>query len=248
VPRSIRDPLATHRANVDGFLTMLVAARDAGVGRFVYASSSSVYGDHPDLPRVEDRIGETLSPYAASKRIDEIYAHAFQVSYGLQCTGLRYFNVFGPRQDKDGAYAAVIPAWVGQLLRGERCLIHGDGQTSRDFCFVDNAVQANVLAALADPSTSDRVYNVACGAGTELRTLFVAIRDGLASLCSDDEAGQAQRAALLARQPEHGPFRPGDVRHSLADITRARMLLGYEPTHDLHAGLHEALRWYREHA
>ncbi len=248
VPRSIKDPLASHRANVDGFLAMLVAARDSGVQRFVYASSSSVYGDHPDLPKVEDRIGQVLSPYAATKRIDEIYAHAFQVAYGFECTGLRYFNVFGPRQDKDGAYAAVIPVLVGRLLRGERCVINGDGETSRDFCYVKNAVQANILAAVAPSSTTDRVYNVACGARTDLRALFAAIRDGLAALCPDDDAGRSLRAALVAQQPEHGPFRPGDVRHSLADIALARTQLGYAPTHDVDAGLGEALRWYREHA
>jgi UDP-N-acetylglucosamine 4-epimerase len=248
VPRSIKDPLATHRANVDGFIAMLVACRDAGVQRFVYASSSSVYGDHPDLPKIEDRIGQVLSPYAATKRIDEIYAHAFQVAYGFECTGLRYFNVFGPRQDKEGAYAAVIPVWVGRLLRGERCVINGDGETSRDFCYVANAVQANILAATAAASTTDRVYNVACGARTDLRALFAAIRDGLAALCADDEQGRRARAALVAQQPEHGPFRPGDVRHSLADISLARDQLGYAPTHDVYAGLQAALRWYREHA
>jgi len=248
VPRSIKDPLATHRANVDGFVAMLLASRDAGVKRFVYASSSSVYGDNPDLPKIEDRIGQALSPYAATKRIDEIYARAFQVAYGLECTGLRYFNVFGPRQDKDGAYAAVIPLWVGRLLRGARCTIHGDGETSRDFCYVQNAVQANVLAATADAATTGRVYNVACGHRTDLRTLFAALRDGLAALCPADEAGRAQRAALLAQTAEHGPFRPGDVRHSLADVTRARQQLGYAPTHDVHQGLAEALRWYRDHA
>jgi UDP-N-acetylglucosamine 4-epimerase len=248
VPRSIKDPLSSHKANVDGFVNLLWACREAGIQRFVYASSSSVYGDHPDLPKVEDRIGQVLSPYAATKRINEIYAHAFQASYGIQCTGLRYFNVFGPRQDKDGAYAAVIPLWVGRLLRGQGCVINGDGETSRDFCYVKNAVQANLLAATAPSSTTDRVYNVACGARTDLRALFAAIRDGLSDLCADDDAGRAQRAALLAQQPEHGPFRPGDVRHSLADVSLARDQLGYVPTHDVHAGLFEALRWYREHA
>jgi UDP-N-acetylglucosamine 4-epimerase len=244
VPRSIKDPLTSHRANVDGFLQVLLAARDAGVRRFVYASSSSVYGDHPDLPKVEDRIGQALSPYAATKRINEIYAHTFQVNYQMECTGLRYFNVFGPRQDKDGAYAAVIPLWVGRLLRGERCVINGDGETSRDFCYVKTAVQANLLAATGPSSSTDRVYNVACGARTDLRALFASIRDGLAAL----EPDASRRAALLAQVPEHGPFRAGDVRHSLADVALAREHLGYEPSHDVHAGLAEALRWYRETA
>jgi UDP-N-acetylglucosamine 4-epimerase len=243
VPRSLRDPWASHRANVDGFLQLLLAVRDAGVRRFVYASSSSVYGDSPDLPKVEDRIGQVLSPYAATKRIDEIYAHVAQQSYGMECVGLRYFNVFGPRQDRDGAYAAVIPVWVARLLRGEPCVIHGDGETSRDFCYVDNAVQANLLAAVAPASATDRVYNVACGDRTELRRLFALLRDGLAAL----EPDPARRAALQAQQAEHGPFRAGDVRHSLADISLARTHLGYEPSHDVAAGLREALRWYREH-
>jgi UDP-N-acetylglucosamine 4-epimerase len=244
VPRSIHDPQASHRANVDGFLAMLLAARDAGIRRFVYASSSSVYGDNAELPKKEDHIGQVISPYAATKRINEIYAHAFQVSYGMECIGLRYFNVFGPRQDKDGPYAAVIPVWVGRLLRSEACTLHGDGETSRDFCYVDNAVQANLLAALAPATSTDRVYNVACGARTNLTTLFAAIRDGLAALESD----ATKKAQLLAQEPVFGPFRPGDVRHSLADISRAREHLGYAPTHDVHEGLAAALRWYREHA
>jgi UDP-N-acetylglucosamine 4-epimerase len=244
VPRSIADPWTSHRANVDGFLQVVLAARAAGVRRVVYASSSSVYGDHPDLPKVESRIGEPLSPYAATKRINEIYARTLQTTYGLELTGLRYFNVFGPRQDKDGAYAAVIPLWVGRLLRGERCVLNGDGTTSRDFCFVQNAVQANLLAATASSTTTGSVYNVACGARTDLRTLFAQIRDGLAAL----EPDPARRAGLAAQQPEHGPFRPGDVQHSLADIGLAAAALGYAPTHDVAAGLQVALRWYREHA
>jgi UDP-N-acetylglucosamine 4-epimerase len=243
VPRSLKDPWASHRANVDGFLQMLIASRDAGVRRFVYASSSSVYGDSPDLPKTEDRIGQVLSPYAATKRINEIYAHAFQVGYGMECTGLRYFNVFGPRQDREGAYAAVIPVWVARLLRGETCVINGDGETSRDFCYVANAVQANLLAATAPSSTTDRVYNVACGERTELWRLFAHIRDVLMVT----EADAAKHTMLSMQTAEFGPFRPGDVRHSLADIKLARTQLGYEPTHNVAAGLGEALQWYREH-
>jgi UDP-N-acetylglucosamine 4-epimerase len=234
VPRSIKDPRATHRANVDGFLEMLIAAKDAGVKRFVYASSSSVYGDEPNLPKVEGREGQVLSPYAATKAINEVYAGVFQKSYGLECTGLRYFNVFGPRQDPDGAYAAVIPKWVKALLIGETCTIHGDGETSRDFCYVDNAVQANLRAALAPAASTGAAYNIAFGDRTTLAELFVLLRDGLA----------AKRPALKDAAVVHGPFRPGDVRHSLADIGKARAQLGYEPTHDVRRGIAEALAWY----
>lgn len=244
VPRSIADPQATHRANVDGFVTTLIAARDAGVKRFVYASSSSVYGDEPNLPKVEDRVGKPLSPYAATKAINEVYAGVFQQTYGLSSIGLRYFNVFGPRQDKNGPYAAVIPVWVGRLLAGEPCSINGDGDTSRDFCFVKNAVQANILAGVADSAAAGRAYNVACGARTTLSSLFTLLRDGLAGL----EADPSKRTALLAAVAAHGPFRPGDVRHSLADIGLARLHLGYEPTHDVGQGLDEALAWYATHA
>ena len=221
VPRSLADPLASHRANVDGFVTALLAARDAGVARFVYASSSSVYGDEPVLPKVEDRIGEPLSPYAATKRINEIYARVFQNAYSIECVGLRYFNVFGPRQDKNGPYAAVIPKWVGALLDGEVCQINGDGETSRDFCYVNNAVQANLLGALAPSSSTNQVYNVACGERTTLVTLYGLIRDQLAH----------RRPELAGAEATFGPFRPGDVRHSLADVDKARRLLGYSPTH-----------------
>lgn len=243
VPRSIADPQATHRANVDGFVTTLVAARDAGVKRVVYASSSSVYGDEPNLPKVEHRVGKPMSPYAATKAIDEVYAGVFQQSYGLSSIGLRYFNVFGPRQDKDGPYAAVIPLWVSRLLAGEACTINGDGDTSRDFCFVSNAVQANILAGVADDDAAGRAYNVAFGARTTLSSLFGLLRDGLAAL----ETDPTKQQALLTMQPVHGPFRVGDVRHSLADISLARELLGYEPSHDITAGLNEALAWYATH-
>jgi UDP-N-acetylglucosamine/UDP-N-acetylgalactosamine 4-epimerase len=234
VSRSIADPLATHASNVDGFLEMLLAARDARCARFVYASSSSVYGDHPDLPKREGVIGEPLSPYAATKRIDEIYAETIGRTFGLAVVGLRYFNVFGPRQDPDGAYAAVIPRWIGELLAGETPRIHGDGETSRDFCPVANAVQANLLAAASGPEAHGRSYNVALGARTTLDELFRLIRDGLAARGRDV-------GAVVA---EHGEFRPGDVRHSLADLTRARELLGYSPEVDVAEGLRLTLDWF----
>ncbi len=234
VPRSIADPRASHRANVDGFLEMLIAARDAGVARFVYASSSSVYGDEPNLPKVEHRTGRVLSPYAATKEVNELYAGVFQRTYGLECIGLRYFNVFGPRQDPEGPYAAVIPKWVKALLCGEPCTINGDGETSRDFCYVRNAVQANLLAAVADSSATDAAYNVAYGARTTLSELFRMLRDNLA----------ATRPEIAAAEPRYADFRKGDVRHSLADVSAARERLGYEPTHDVTRGIREALSWY----
>ena len=237
VPRSLADPLSTHRANVDGFVNMLLAARDAKVKRFVYASSSSVYGDHPDLPKVEDKIGKPLSPYAASKLVDEIYARAWQDAYGLECVGLRYFNVFGPRQDPNGPYAAVIPKWVAALLAREPCIIHGDGETSRDFCYVDNAVQANLLAAWAPSSSTNQAYNVACGARTTLLELFASLKAGLA-------CHARAPAGLSSSQASFAPFRAGDVRHSLAHIGKARDQLGYAPTHDVAQGISVALAWY----
>lgn len=230
VPRSIAQPLRTNRANIDGFLTMLVAAHEAGVGRFVYASSSSVYGDHPDLPKVEDAVGRPLSPYAATKAVDELYAEVLARTHGIGSVGLRYFNVFGPRQDPAGAYAAVIPRWIDALLAGRRPTIHGDGLTSRDFCYVDNAVQANLLAATTDDEAAvNQVYNVAFGERTSLNELFELLRDGLAARTGSE--------ALAGLEPVHGEFRPGDVRHSLADIGKARRLLGYEPAFSLREGL-----------
>jgi UDP-N-acetylglucosamine 4-epimerase len=234
VPRSIDDPLATNASNVDGFLHMLVAARDARVARFVFAASSSTYGDHPALPKREDVIGRPLSPYAVSKYVNELYAGVFQRTYGLQTVGLRYFNVFGRRQDPAGAYAAVIPRWVAELLRGETSRIHGDGETSRDFCYVDDVVQANLLAAAAPDEATGQVYNVARGDRTTLNQLHAIIREGLARRRPDAELPL----------PEHGPFRPGDVRHSQADITRIRNGLGYEPTRTVAQGIDEALDWY----
>jgi len=233
VPRSIEDPLATHAANATGFLNMLVAARDAGVASFTYAASSSTYGDEPTLPKVEDKIGHALSPYAVTKLLDEIYADVFARCYGYKAIGLRYFNVFGPRQDPDGAYAAVIPQWIATMIKDENVHINGDGETTRDFCFVANAVQANLLAALAPEEHCNLVYNVAVGQRTSLNQLFHGLVEHL---------GRAGRS--YTRAPVYRDFRPGDVRHSLADITRAATRLGYAPTHTLDQGLGVAMPWY----
>jgi UDP-N-acetylglucosamine 4-epimerase len=239
VPRSIADPITTNAANVTGFLQMLVAARDAKVGRFVYAASSSTYGDHPGLPKVEDRIGKPLSPYAVTKYVNELYADVFARCYGVQTIGLRYFNVFGPRQDPEGAYAAVIPKWAAAMLRGETVYINGDGETSRDFCFVANAVQANLLAATAtNPEAVNQVYNVAVGDQTTLNQLHEQLARGLT----------AAVPGLTVPAPQYRDFRSGDVRHSRADIGKARTLLGYEPTHRFAKGLGVAAEWYRAHA
>ncbi|MEO8154834.1 MAG: SDR family oxidoreductase [Rhizobacter sp.] len=239
VPRSIKDPLTTHRANATGFLTMLEAARTSGVKRFVYAASSSTYGDSPTLPKVEDKIGRPLSPYAVTKYLNELYADVFGRCYGLSTIGLRYFNVFGPRQDPNGAYAAVVPRWTAEMLNGQACVINGDGETSRDFCFVANAVQANLRAGLTDnPDASGQVYNVAVGDRTTLNQLHAAIAEALKRECPD----------LQIDAPKYADFRAGDVRHSLADVSKARSLLGYEPTHDVRAGLREAMAWYVQQA
>lgn len=235
VPRSLADPIATNASNITGFLNMLVAARDARVKRFVYAASSSTYGDHPGLPKVEDKIGRPLSPYAVTKYVNELYADVFQRSYGIECVGLRYFNVFGRRQDPNGAYAAVIPKWVGQLLAGERCRINGDGETSRDFCYIENVIQANLLAAMVEgEGVTGEVYNVAVGDRTTLNQLYAVIRDGLAKY----------RPELAGMEPEYGEFRPGDVRHSQADVSKARARLGYAPIFSVRDGLEDALDWY----
>ena len=239
VPRSLNDPATTHRANATGFLNMLVGAKDAGVKRFVYAASSSTYGDSPTLPKVEDVIGRPLSPYAVTKYLNELYADVFGRCYGLSTMGLRYFNVFGPRQDPNGAYAAVIPRWVAAMLRGERCVINGDGETSRDFCFIDNVVQANLRAGISESAeASGQVYNVAVGDRTTLNQLHAAIAEALVR----------ERAGLAVEPPEYAPFRAGDVRHSLADVGKAGRLLGYRPTHDIRAGLKEAVAWYVQDA
>lgn len=233
VPRSLADPLASHDTNVTGFLNILDASRQAGVERFVYAASSSTYGDEPNLPKIEDRIGNPLSPYAATKLANEIYAAVYARSYGFKAIGLRYFNVFGPRQDPEGAYAAVIPKWTRAMLRNEDVTIYGDGETSRDFCFVANAVQANIRAALGSDVAQGEVYNVAVGAQTSLGQLFALIRDGL-----------REHQVHYDREPKFTDFRPGDVRHSLADIGKARRLIGYAPTHSIEQGIVEALPWY----
>ena len=239
VPWSMDDPIRTNAVNVDGFVNMLVAAKDAGISRFVYASSSAVYGDTPDQPQREEAIGRPLSPYAASKTANETYALAFQMSYGLQAIGLRYFNVFGRRQDPTGAYAAVIPRWIASLLRGERCRIFGDGETTRDFCYVANVVQANLLAATADDvSATGQAYNVACAESVTLNQLFHMMRGRLA--LSDPQFSKAV--------PQYDPFRPGDIRFSCASIERARRMLSFSPTHDVGQGLTEALDWYVERA
>ncbi|QIB64733.1 SDR family oxidoreductase [Kineobactrum salinum] len=235
VPRSLEDPLLTNAVNIDGFVNVLVAARDAGVRRVVYAASSSTYGDHPGLPKVEDSIGKPLSPYAVTKYVNELYADVFSRAYGMELIGLRYFNVFGPRQDPQGAYAAVIPRWFGEMVDGKSCRINGDGETSRDFCFIDNVVQANLLAAMVnDPAAVDQVYNVAFGGRTTLNELFYTIRDLLAE----------HRPELAQAQPQYDDFREGDVRHSQADIGKAASLLGYRPAFDVSAGLARTAEWF----
>ncbi len=264
VPRSVEDPITTNATNISGFLNMLVAARDAKVKRFVYAASSSTYGDHPGLPKVEDQIGKPLSPYAVTKYVNELYADVFATAYGTQSIGLRYFNVFGPRQDPDGAYAAVIPKWIASLIKGEPIYINGDGETSRDFCFIANVVQANLLAATVDSSLRaqrgnpsddsviarsaaprqsmspvNQIYNVAVGDRTTLNELFHLLRDNLMPLVIASEARQSMPA-----KPIYRDFRAGDVRHSLADISKAATLLGYAPTQRIGEGLELAMPWY----
>ena len=235
VPRSIADPIATHQANINGFLNMLVASRDAGVKRFVYAASSSTYGDHPALPKVEDRIGKPLSPYAVTKYVNELYAEVFARTYDFQSIGLRYFNVFGPHQNPDGAYAAVIPKWISAMLKGEPLFINGDGETSRDFRYVANVIQANLLAATVEkPEALNQVYNVAVGDRTTLNELHELIKSELLK-----RLPQLQVAA-----PEYRDFRAADVRHSLASIEKASTLLGYQPTHNIRNGMAEAMDWY----
>ncbi|MBO4300219.1 MAG: Vi polysaccharide biosynthesis UDP-N-acetylglucosaminuronic acid C-4 epimerase TviC [Desulfovibrio sp.] len=234
VPRSIDDPLLSNGCNISGFLNMLVAARDAGVQSFVYAASSSTYGDSPELPKVEDKIGRPLSPYAVTKYVNELYADVFHRCYDFSSIGLRYFNVFGQRQDPYGAYAAVIPQWFANLVKGKTVYVNGDGETSRDFCYIDNVVQANLLASFAKDEARNMIYNVAFGQRTTLNELFVLIRDEVSR--HKPEAGEARSV--------HRDFRAGDVRHSLADITRARTLLGYAPQFDVRQGLRLAGDWY----
>jgi len=236
VPRSLASPIDSHSANVTGFINVLVAARDACVQRFVYASSSSVYGDHPGLPKVEHKTGRCLSPYAATKLMNEIYADVFSRCYGLETIGLRYFNVFGPRQDPAGPYAAVIPKWIAAMTRNEPVWINGDGSTTRDFCYVANVVQANLLAATTPtPRALNQIYNIAVHARTTLNELFGLLRDKLALFCP----------RLASLKPQYRPFRAGDVKHSFANISKAQKFLGYRPSHDLDRGLTEAIEWYR---
>lgn len=235
VPRSVNDPVTTNENNTTGFLNMLVAARDQKVTRFVYAASSSTYGDHPGLPKVEDRIGRPLSPYAVTKYVNELYADVFARTYGFKTVGLRYFNIFGPRQDPNGAYAAVIPLWFAGLIKGDPCFINGDGETSRDFCYIDNCVQANILAALSEREDAvNQVYNIAFGERTTLKELFLLIRDKVAGELPS--AGKAE--------PEFRDFRAGDVRHSLANIGKATSLLGYVPRFSVRDGLDRCATWY----
>jgi len=235
VPRSLEDPLTTNSANIDGFLNMLVASRDAGVKRFVYAASSSTYGDHPDLPKVEDRIGRPLSPYAVTKYVNELYADVFARAYGVESIGLRYFNIFGKRQDPNGAYAAVIPKWIAAMIHGEPVYINGDGATSRDFCYIGNAVQSNLLSATAgNPDAVNQVYNIAVGERTSLNQLFDYLRSNLA----------LRLPHLGNLKPVYREHRPGDVLHSLADIGKAKRLLNYSPAHRIREGLQEAMDWY----
>lgn len=235
VPRSVENPITTNETNISGFLNMLVAARDAQVKRFVYAASSSTYGDHHDLPKVEDKIGKPLSPYAVTKYVNELYAEVFARTYGFNTIGLRYFNVFGPRQDPDGAYAAVIPKWISSMIKNEPVFMNGDGETSRDFCFIENVRQINLLAATTDNlEATNQVYNVAVGDRTTLNELYAQLTQNLLP----------NYPHLLGAQPVYRDFRAGDVRHSLADVSKAATLLGYQPTHHIGEGLKVAMGWY----
>lgn len=237
VPRSLADPITTNENNITGFLNILTAARDAGVNRLVYAASSSTYGDHPGLPKKEAVIGSPLSPYAVTKYVNELYADVFARCYGFPSIGLRYFNIFGRRQDPEGAYAAVIPKWIKAMIHNEPVHINGDGETSRDFCYIDNAVQANLLAATTqNPGALNQVYNVAVGERTTLNQLYETLKTLLAP----------HHPHLADAAPEYRDFRPGDVRHSLADIAKAETLMGYTPTHRIGQGLAEAMTWYEE--
>lgn len=234
VPRSIADPITTNAANITGFLNMLVAARDAKVSSFTYAASSSTYGDHPALPKVEENIGNPLSPYAVTKYVNELYADVFARTYGFKTIGLRYFNVFGKRQDPNGAYAAVIPKWTAAMIAGDDVFINGDGETSRDFCFIENTVQANILAAtIQNDESKNQVYNVAVGDRTTLNDLFNAIKTAL-----------NKNGVTYTKAPIYREFRAGDVRHSQASINKIQSLLGYEPTKKINQGIKLAMSWY----
>ncbi len=235
VPRSIEDPILTNANNIDGFLNMLVASRDAAVKRFIYAASSSTYGDHPALPKVEDKIGKPLSPYAVTKYVNELYADVFARTYGLNSIGLRYFNVFGKRQDPDGAYAAVIPKWIASMIKNKPVYINGDGETSRDFCYIENVIQINLLAALSDNKEAiNQIYNVAVGDRTTLNELYNYLHENLLPTYQH----------LASVKATYRDFRSGDVRHSLADISKAKNLLSYEPAYRVKDGLKIAMDWY----
>lgn len=233
VPRSIADPITTNAANITGFLNMLTAAKEEQVKSFTYAASSSTYGDHPALPKVEENIGNPLSPYAVTKYVNELYANVYARTYDFKSIGLRYFNVFGPRQDPNGAYAAVIPKWTASMLGNEEVFINGDGETSRDFCFIENTVQINILAATAHESSKAQVYNVAVGDRTTLNELHSNIRNSLALNGIENQSN-----------PTYRNFREGDVRHSQADISKARKKLGYEPEFNIKQGIEKAMPWY----
>ena len=237
VSRSIADPITTNDTNVTGFLNMITAARDAKTRRFVYAASSSTYGDHPALPKVESVIGNPLSPYAVTKYVNELFADVFARCYGTEAIGLRYFNVFGPRQDPHGAYAAVIPQWIAALIENRDLYINGDGETSRDFCFIDNVVQANILAAMAPEGAANQVYNVALNERTSLNELHQMMCEQL----------RERFPHVATHRPTFKDFRAGDVRHSQADISKAETLLGFAPTHRIGEGLRQAMAWYIEH-
>ncbi len=237
VPRSIEDPMLTNENNISGFLNMLIASKDASVKRFVYAASSSTYGDHPDLPKVEEKIGKPLSPYAVTKVVNELYADVFAKTYGFKTIGLRYFNIFGQRQDPNGAYAAVIPKWFAGLIQNEPVFINGDGETSRDFCFIDNCVQANLLSAtVEDEVATNQIYNVAFGERTTLNELYRLIQDRVI----------AANISTKETKPQYRDFRAGDVRHSLADISKGKKLIGYEPAFSVRLGMDKAAKWYLE--
>ena len=235
VPRSIEDPYNSNNSNITGFLNMLIAAKEYNVTRFVYAASSSTYGDNPDLPKVESKIGNPLSPYAVTKLVNELYAKVFETSYSFPSIGLRYFNIFGRRQAVDSAYAAVIPKWIGETLRGERVTINGDGETSRDFTFIDNVIQANILSAVStNIEAIGQVYNIAVGERTSLLEMYNFISKNI----------KLNLDTIKILEPIFADFRPGDIRHSLADITKAKNLLGYKPTHDVEQGIKETVNWY----
>ena len=237
VPRSIADPITTNAANITGFLNMLTAARDAEVKSFTYAASSSTYGDHPALPKVEDNIGKPLSPYAVTKYVNELYAEVFARTYGFKAIGLRYFNVFGKRQDPNGAYAAVIPKWTAAMIAGDDVFINGDGETSRDFCFIENTVQANILAATTqNDEAKNQVYNVAVGDRTTLNDLFNAIKAAL-----------NENGVTYTKEPVYRDFRAGDVRHSQASIEKIKSFLKYEPAYAIGEGINKAIFWYVRH-